>query len=150
MWNPAQVRRLGVRMTSGAWDVWMGIMIPSKRRWKMTRKGMSTLEPVNTLWWRKMAIQIVDFPMKNGDFPLQHVSSPEGKPWMIMFRMFHLTSVKWNVERVERVEHVEHHFKGLTCHPNSSHAQVPSPSATSRSISNNSWSSRLWRWPDGL
>ena len=27
-----------------------------------------------------MAIEIVDFPMKNGDFPWQHVSSPEGKP----------------------------------------------------------------------
>ena len=26
-----------------------------------------------------MAIEIVDFPIKNGDFPLQHVSSPEGK-----------------------------------------------------------------------
>ena len=25
-----------------------------------------------------MAIEIVDFPMKNGDFPWQHVSSPEG------------------------------------------------------------------------
>ena len=26
-----------------------------------------------------MAIEIVDFPIKNGDFPLQNVSSPEGK-----------------------------------------------------------------------
>ena len=26
----------------------------------------------------KMAIEIVDFPMKNDDFPLQNVSSPEG------------------------------------------------------------------------
>ena len=26
----------------------------------------------------KMAIEIVDFPIKNGDFPLQNVSSPEG------------------------------------------------------------------------
>ena len=25
-----------------------------------------------------MAIEIVDFPIKNGDFPLQNVSSPEG------------------------------------------------------------------------
>ena len=25
-----------------------------------------------------MAIEIVDFPMKNGDFPWQNVSSPEG------------------------------------------------------------------------
>ena len=27
-----------------------------------------------------MAIDIVDFPNKNGDFPWQNVSSPEGKP----------------------------------------------------------------------
>ena len=27
-----------------------------------------------------MAIEIVDFPMKNGDFPWQNVSSPEGSP----------------------------------------------------------------------
>ena len=26
-----------------------------------------------------MAIEIVDFPTKNGDFPWQNVSSPEGK-----------------------------------------------------------------------
>ena len=26
-----------------------------------------------------MAIEIVDLPMKNGDFPLQNVSSPEGR-----------------------------------------------------------------------
>ena len=26
-----------------------------------------------------MAIEIVDFPIKNGDFPWQNVSSPEGK-----------------------------------------------------------------------
>ena len=26
----------------------------------------------------KMAIEIVDFPIKNGDFPWQNVSSPEG------------------------------------------------------------------------
>ena len=35
-------------------------------------------------WWTykkqwKMAIEIVDFPIKNGDFPWQNVSSPEGK-----------------------------------------------------------------------
>ena len=30
-----------------------------------------------------MAIEIVDFPMKNGDFPWQNVSSPEGKLWKI-------------------------------------------------------------------
>ena len=28
----------------------------------------------------KMAIEIVDFPIKNGDFPWQNVSSPEGTP----------------------------------------------------------------------
>ena len=38
----------------------------------------------DTLWWTykkllNMAIEIVDFPMKNGDFPWQNVSSPEGK-----------------------------------------------------------------------
>ena len=37
----------------------------------------------NTLWWTnslqlKMAIEIVDFPIKNGDFPLLCESSPEG------------------------------------------------------------------------
>ena len=36
-----------------------------------------------------MAIEIVDFPMENGDFPLQTVSSPEGKPIKIY---------GWNVE----------------------------------------------------
>ena len=36
-----------------------------------------------------MAIEIVDFPIKNGDFPWQNVSSPEGmwvnhgKPYFI-------------------------------------------------------------------
>ena len=38
---------------------------------------------VITLWWTykkqlKMAIEIVDFPIENGDFPWQNVSSPEG------------------------------------------------------------------------
>ena len=37
-----------------------------------------------TLWWTNIAmengpVEIVDFPIKNGDFPLQTVSSPEGK-----------------------------------------------------------------------
>ena len=27
-----------------------------------------------------MAIEMVDFPIKNGDFPWQNVSSPEGIP----------------------------------------------------------------------
>ena len=40
---------------------------------------------VYTLWWTykkqwNMAIEIVDFPMKNGDCPWQNVSSPEGNP----------------------------------------------------------------------
>ena len=39
-----------------------------------------------TLWWTykkqwKMAIEIVDFPIKNGDFPLLLVCSPEGSPF---------------------------------------------------------------------
>ena len=39
--------------------------------------------PTTSLWWTykklwKMAIEIVDFPIKNGDFPWQNVSSPEG------------------------------------------------------------------------
>ena len=37
-----------------------------------------------TLWLTNMAmengpVEIVDFPIKNGDFPWQNVSSPEGK-----------------------------------------------------------------------
>ena len=32
----------------------------------------------NSLQW-KLAIEIVDFPIKTGDFPWQNVSSPEGK-----------------------------------------------------------------------
>ena len=39
-----------------------------------------------------MAIEIVDFPMKNGDFPWQNVSSPEGitrfQPLKISFQPF--------------------------------------------------------------
>ena len=36
-----------------------------------------------TLWWTNIAIEngpveIVDFPIKHGDFPWQNVSSPEG------------------------------------------------------------------------
>ena len=33
-----------------------------------------------------MAIEIVDFPMKNGDFPWQNVSSPEGS--MVIFHSY--------------------------------------------------------------
>ena len=32
-----------------------------------------------------MAIEIVDFPIKNGDFPWQNVSSPEGSFQRIRF-----------------------------------------------------------------
>ena len=28
-----------------------------------------------------MAIEIVDFPTKNGDFPVRYVKLPEGKQW---------------------------------------------------------------------
>ena len=38
-----------------------------------------------------MAIEIVDFPMKNGDFPWQNVSSPEGKNFMVL--------ISWNISR---------------------------------------------------
>ena len=34
--------------------------------------------PVNIQKLLKMAVEIVDFPMNNGDFPWQNVSSPEG------------------------------------------------------------------------
>ena len=42
-----------------------------------------------TLWWTnkkllKMAIEIVDFPIKNGDFPLQTVSSVEGTKSLLL------------------------------------------------------------------
>ena len=36
-----------------------------------------------------MAIEIVDFPIKNGDFPWQNVSSPEGtSPYHIRWQGF--------------------------------------------------------------
>ena len=50
------------------------------------RLGASTGPTVHiTLWWTykklwKMAIEIVDFPMKTGDFPLLCGCSPEGNP----------------------------------------------------------------------
>ena len=38
-----------------------------------------------------MAIEIVDFPIKNGDFPWQNVSSPEGiKGPELLAALFHL------------------------------------------------------------
>ena len=43
-----------------------------------------------------MAIEIVDFPMKNGDFPVRYVKLPEGKliltkflPWLVQHRPAH-------------------------------------------------------------
>ena len=44
-----------------------------------------------TLWWTNIAIEngyyLVDFPMKNGDFPLQTVSSPEGiTSWWVRWK----------------------------------------------------------------
>ena len=33
-------------------------------------------------------VEIVDFPMKNGDFPWQNVSSPEGRYTTIQFISF--------------------------------------------------------------
>ena len=51
---------------------------------KMEMLNWWPLEILYTLWWTykkllKMAIEIVDFPIKNGDFPLLFVCSPEGK-----------------------------------------------------------------------
>ena len=57
----------------------------SKPRWYFTPEKMvwESLDFTSTLWWTnilpwKMAIEIVDFPIKNGDFPWRNVSSPEG------------------------------------------------------------------------
>ena len=41
-------------------------------------KGGGNARPPRRPPWSKMAIEIVDFPIKNGDFPLQTVRSPEG------------------------------------------------------------------------
>ena len=38
------------------------------------------VSPCTTQKDEKKAIEIVDFPIKNGDFPWQNVSSPEGTP----------------------------------------------------------------------
>ena len=45
--------------------------------------GLMGFNMIYPAWWTykkllKMAIEIVDFPIKNGDFPWQNVSSPEG------------------------------------------------------------------------
>ena len=57
-----------------------------------------------TLWWTykkqwKMAIEIVDFPIKNGDFPWQNVSSPEGKTrgWLLQ-QVGLLLGTSWHFE----------------------------------------------------
>ena len=47
--------------------------------------------PKYPAWWTnslqlKMAIEIVDFPIKNGDFPWQNVSSPEGM-WLVSLQI---------------------------------------------------------------
>ena len=39
-----------------------------------------------------MAIEIVDFPIKNGDFPWQNVSSPEGIQYGILHSVHQLSS----------------------------------------------------------
>ena len=41
-----------------------------------------------------MAIEIVDFPIKNCDFPWQNVSSPEGNP---QFQGFFTAPAEWLV-----------------------------------------------------
>ena len=49
-----------------------------------------------------MAIEIVDFPIKHGDFPLQTVSSPEGKPTSItpfFFVALRPTDSAWSVAK---------------------------------------------------
>ena len=46
-----------------------------------------SMKPYKTHQLLKMAIEIVDFPIKNGDFPVRYVSLPEG---IIMFFWFFL------------------------------------------------------------
>ena len=45
-----------------------------------------------------MAIEIVDFPIKNGDFPWQNVSSPEGTLAYIGHAKLHTPTIaeKWD------------------------------------------------------
>ena len=45
-----------------------------------------------------MAIDIVDFPMKNGDFTLQTVSSPEGKPHENYSKYRRLIDDEWMID----------------------------------------------------
>ena len=49
------------------WKIWVS--------WSISELFSFTLWWTNILPW-KMAIEIVDFPIKNGDFPWQNVSSP--------------------------------------------------------------------------
>ena len=42
---------------------------------------------VNVYKQLKMAIEIVDFPIKNADVPWQNVSSPEGNSWFSYFQV---------------------------------------------------------------
>ena len=45
----------------------------------------------------KMAIEIVDFPIKNGDFPWQNVSSPEGINVFCFFVLIGESSRKYHL-----------------------------------------------------
>ena len=52
-------------------------------------------------WWTykkqwKMAIEIVDFPIKNGDFPWQNVRSPEGNHALRAMHLKFVDLIVWN------------------------------------------------------
>ena len=58
--------------------------------WDMIGACLGMMLPSSTLWWTnslqlKMAIEIVRFPIKNGDVPWQNVSSPEGTPYQMIY-----------------------------------------------------------------
>ena len=62
--------------------------------------GLMDVIPPPTLWWTykkqlKMAIEIVDFPMKNGDFPWQNVTSPEGNTKHLQNQWSSIFSITW-------------------------------------------------------
>ena len=67
------------------------VLLVVNSSWGHVMSHESLHESFITLWWTnrlqwKMAIEIVDFPIKSGDFPWQNVSSPEGqrsKSWRI-------------------------------------------------------------------
>ena len=72
-----------------------------------------------------MAIEIVDFPIKNGDFPWQNVSSPEG-----IKGVKHQKS--WSVERFSlkpelswKASFKVPFFETPLCHPDSQHSRSP-------------------------